>query len=258
MQQVPVIAIIPARLGSTRLPGKVLLARTGRPLIQHVWEAASRAACVSRVVVATDDERVAAAVRGFGGECVMTSASHPNGTSRLAEACEVLGIPTSPGDEIIVNVQGDEPELEAGLIEAAVGALRGAAAGVETATVAVPFEAGEDVADLNLVKVVRRLDGTAMYFSRSAVPCDRDGDAAVEARPLRHVGLYVYRRRFLARYLGLTPTPLERSEKLEQLRVLEHGFVMAVAVVEPRGRVGVGIDTEEQYEAFVKREGTGH
>lgn len=250
-----IIAIIPARLGSTRLPGKVLLDRTGRPLIQHVFESAKRARCLSRVVVATDDDRVAAAVRGFGGECVMTSPSHPNGTSRLAEACEGLGIPASPGDEIIVNVQGDEPELDPSFIEAAVAALTSAPPHVETATIAVPFGKGEDPANPNMVKVVRRLDGTALYFSRALVPHDRDGEHGVESRPLRHVGLYVYRRRFLARYAGLTPTPLERAEKLEQLRVLEHGFAMAVAV--GTGSVGVGIDTPEQYEEFVKRWKTG-
>lgn len=246
-----IIAIIPARLGSTRLPGKVLLDRTGWSLIRHVYEAAKRAACLSRVVVATDDERVAAAVRNFGGECVMTSASHPNGTSRLAEACEVLGIAASPGDEIIVNVQGDEPELDPAFIEAAVAALKNAPAHVETATIAVPFAEDEDAANPNLVKVVRRVDGTAMYFSRALVPHDRDGERAAEARPLRHVGLYVYRRRFLARYAGLAPTPLEQAEKLEQLRVLEHGFAMVVAV--GSGAVGVGIDTPEQYEEFVRR-----
>lgn len=244
------IAIIPARLGSTRLPGKVLLDRTGKPLIQHVWENARRAPCLARVVIATDDDRVAAVVRGFGGECVMTSPSHPNGTSRLHEACEHLGIAESPGDEIIVNVQGDEPELEPALIEAGVRALIEAPPGVEAATVAVPFAAGEDPANPNMVKVVRRLDGTALYFSRSLIPFDRDG--AAETRPLRHLGLYVYRRRFLARYVRLTPTPLEQSEKLEQLRVLEHGLSMAVALATSAKPIGAGIDTPEQYEAFVR------
>jgi 3-deoxy-manno-octulosonate cytidylyltransferase (CMP-KDO synthetase) len=246
------LAIIPARLGSTRLPGKVLLDRTGTPLIQHVWENARRATCLSRIVVATDDERVAAAVRGFGGECVMTSPAHPNGTSRLHEACERLGIAESPGDEVIVNVQGDEPDLEPALIETGVRALLDAPRGVDAATVAVPFGPGEDPASPSIVKVVRRLDGTAMYFSRAMIPFDRDGAAGAEARPLRHLGLYIYRRRFLARYVRLASTPLEQAEKLEQLRVLEHGLPMAVAVATPTNPVAAGIDTPEQYEAFVR------
>lgn len=247
------VAIIPARLGSTRLPGKVLLDSTGWPMVRHVYESAKRAATLARVVVATDDERVASAVRDFGGECVMTSPKHDSGTSRLAEACERLGIPASPGDEIIVNIQGDEPEIDPAFIDAAVRALVEAPARVEVATVSVPFAAGEDARDPNLVKVVRREDGTALYFSRSLIPFDRDGDAPPGARPLRHLGVYVYRRRFLARFASLAPTPLERSERLEQLRILEHGFDIAVAVATPAGYVGAGIDTPEQYEAFVRR-----
>ncbi|MBL8745672.1 MAG: 3-deoxy-manno-octulosonate cytidylyltransferase [Phycisphaerae bacterium] len=247
------MAIIPARLGSTRLPGKVLLDRTGKTLIQHVYETAQRASCLSRIIVATDDPRVADTVRAFGGECVLTSPSHPNGTARLAEACRVLALPESPGDQIIVNLQGDEPEMPPALIEAAVDALRRSPPTVETATVAVPFAPGDDPVNPNLVKVVRRPDGTAMYFSRAPIPFDRDGEARADAKPLRHLGLYVYRRRFLARYATLRETPLERTEKLEQLRVLEHGLSMAVAVFEPDGPLGAGIDTPEQYEAFVAR-----
>ncbi len=249
----PVIAVIPARLGSTRLPGKVLLDRTGQPLVRHVYDAARRATSLTRVVVATDDPRVADAVRSFGGECVMTSPAHPNGTSRLAEACDRLAIPASPGDEIVVNVQGDEPEMDPALIDAGVAALRSAPVGVETATAAVPFLQGEDPANPNLVKVVRALDGCALYFSRAPIPHDRDAEQLPDARPLRHVGLYVYRRRFLARYAALAPTPLEGAEKLEQLRILEHGFRMSVAVVTPSRAIGAGIDTAEQYEDFVRR-----
>lgn len=247
----PVIAIIPARLGSTRLPGKVLLDRTGKPLIQHVWENARRAPCLARVVIAADDERVRLAAERFGAECVMTSPDHPNGTSRLHEACTRLGISDTPGDEIIVNVQGDEPALEPALIEEAVHALTSAPPSVEVATVAVPFQKGDDPANPNLVKVARRLDGTALYFSRARIPFDRDAAAPPDSAPLRHLGVYVYRRRFLAKYVALAPTPLEQSEKLEQLRVLEHGHAIAVARAEPTTPVGVGIDTPEQYEAFV-------
>lgn len=239
-----VTAIIPARMGSTRFPGKVLASKTGRPLIQHVYEAASRACCVGQVVVATDDRRVMEAVAGFGGRAVLTRADHASGTSRLAEAAGLLGL---GADQIVVNVQGDEPELEPGFIDAAVAALVGS--GAPMATIAVPFGAGEDAGNPNLVKVVRALDGTALYFSRSVIPYVRDPGAW--SPPLCHVGLYVYRRAFLDVYTSLAATELERVESLEQLRVLAHGHRVAVAVMDERGFGG--IDTAEQYEAFVER-----
>lgn len=241
----PVVAIIPARLASTRLPGKVLLSRTGKPLIQHVYEAARKASRPSRFVVAADDVSVARACAGFNAEVVMTRVDHPNGTSRLAEACEALGL---SDDVIAVNVQGDEPELDASLIDAAVGALE--QTGAEVATIASPFMAGEDPANPNIVKVVCRADSTAMYFSRSLIPFRRDAAFAGEVKPLKHVGLYVYRVGFLRRYVSLPATALEQTESLEQLRVLWHGFRIAVAVRESRGQ---GIDTPEQYEAFVRK-----
>lgn len=240
------IAIIPARLGSTRFPGKVLADATGKPLIQHVAEAASRAASVERVLVATDDQRVMDRVRAFGVECVMTSTKHANGTSRLAEAAEALGI---ADEQIIVNVQGDEPELDPAIIDAAVEALKNSMAPVST--VAAPIDRAL-AADPNIVKVVRRADGSALYFSRAMIPCDRDNSGGADAAPLRHIGLYAYRRSFLKAYGALAPTPLERAEKLEQLRVLEHGYNIAVAVCESAD-TAVGIDTPEQYEAFVAR-----
>lgn len=248
MPSSPIVAIIPARLGSTRFPGKVLADRTGWPLIRHVCAAASRARVLTRVVVATDDERVASAVRGFGGEAVMTSAAHTSGTSRLAEAAAAMGL---PADSLVVNVQGDEPELDGSVIDAAVAALRAAPAGVPMSTAAVPFAAGEDPRDPNIVKVVVRVDGTAMYFSRSVIPFVRDAGAVDPVGPLRHVGLYAYRRAFLDTYAALAPTALERTEQLEQLRVLAHGHAIAVAVC--GGRAHAGIDTPEQYEAFVER-----
>lgn len=239
-----IVAIIPARLGSTRFPGKVLADKTGKPLIQHVCEAAARSRLLSRVVVATDDRAVLGVVKGFGGEAVLTGTEHPNGTSRLAEASQRLGL--GP-DTIVVNVQGDEPEIEASVIDAAVEALGSA----PVATVATPMNPDE-AANPNIVKVVVRCDGTALYFSRARVPFIREAANAEAGRPLRHVGLYVYRRSFLDRYLTLTPTPLERAESLEQLRILEHGFTIAVATLSRE--VGyAGIDTPEQYEAFVKR-----
>jgi len=237
------VAIIPARMASTRFPGKMLADKTGFPLIRHVWEAAKKATCLSRICVATDDERIRAAVGAFGGEVVMTSPEHPNGTSRLAEAARLLGL---RDEALIVNVQGDEPELEAGVIDAAVETARGS--GAEVATVASPLSDGEDAADPNIVKVVLRADGSALYFSRAAIPYPRDGSAV--ATPLRHVGVYVYRAGFLQDYVRLVPTPLERTEVLEQLRVLEHGHRIVVAV---RQCTSQGIDTPGQYEQFVER-----
>ncbi|MBS0191770.1 MAG: 3-deoxy-manno-octulosonate cytidylyltransferase [Phycisphaerales bacterium] len=247
----PVVAIIPARLGSTRFPEKVLARRTGKPLIQHVHAAASRAKCISRVVIATDHQRVFDAVIAFGGECVMTSPDHPNGTSRLAEAARLLELPPNA---IVVNVQGDEPEVETIVIESAVEALR-ANSQAQVATVAVPIGSPDEKANPNIVKVVLRQDGTALYFSRAAIPFVRDPGQAPGIAALRHVGLYVYRRPFLDRYAGLKPTDLERCESLEQLRVLEHGYSIAVAVVSAQTGFA-GIDTPEQYEAFVRREQT--
>lgn len=253
MSDTPIIAIIPARLASTRLPNKVLLAETGKTLIQHVCEAAARSSRLSELVVATDDPRVDAAVRSFGGRVVMTSPDHPNGTSRLAEACERLGLPPGgPSDPVIVNVQGDEPEMDARLIDAVVDAILAAAPGVVASTAAV-LATADELVNPNVVKVVRRADGTAMYFSRAPIPHDRDGSAPAEARPLRHVGLYCYRRSFLSRYARLAPTPLEQAEKLEQLRILEHGMSIAVAVAPRDWAAGAGIDTREQYDAFVER-----
>ncbi len=242
------VIIIPARMASTRFPGKVLANRTGKPLIQHVYEAAKRASCAARVVIASDDQRVADAAAGFGSECVMTRADHPNGTSRLAEASQKLEL---GAQTTVVNVQGDEPELEPALIDAAVGALRDP--GVQMATAAVPFAAGEDAANLHLVKVVVRKDGRALYFSRALIPHERDRGATTRAGvpPLKHIGLYAYRRPFLDTYLALHETALEKTEQLEQLRVLWHGHDIAVAV--RNVRTYGGIDTPEQYEAFVKR-----
>ncbi len=239
------VCVIPARMGSTRFPGKVLASKTGKPLVQHVVEAAARAASVARVVVATDDQRVRDALAPFGTEIVMTSPEHPNGTSRLAEAARTLGL--AP-DAIVVNAQGDEPELEPATVDAAVAALVRTGAAIGTA--ARPYADTEDVRDPAGVKVVLRVDGTAMYFSRSPIPFDRDARGGPDARVLRHVGLYVYRREFLDAFLTLEPTPLERCEQLEQLRALQHGYQIAVAIV-PRGPAGV--DTPEQYEAFVER-----
>jgi len=235
-----VVVIIPARFASTRFPGKPLAVIAGKPMIQWVHERAKSA--VSRVIVATDDARIADAVRGFGGEVAMTRADHANGTSRLAEVAATLH------EDVIVNLQGDEPGLEPALIGSAVAALRAAGRTVPIATLASPFAPGEDPADPNLVKVVLDRRGRALYFTRSHIPFDRDrAQREASAAPLRHIGLYAYRRRFLQTFVELESTPLERTEQLEQLRALEHGYPIAVAVVESHSH---GIDTPEQLKAF--------
>lgn len=260
-------------MASTRLPGKPLLAETGKPLIQHVVENASRAQSLARVVVATDDQVIVDAVRGFGGEAVLTG-PHPNGTSRIAEAMARLeacgsGLEGSASQasshkpqayEIIVNVQGDEPEIDPCVIDALVAGIA-ADTDAPMATLCSRFADGEDPTNPNIVKLVRDVRGRAMYFSRSLMPFDRDGGGAsgVSATPQvipgaaywKHPGLYAYRRDFLANvYPTLSATPLEDIEKLEQLRVLEHGYDIAVIEADAPEP---GIDTPEQYAAFVAR-----
>jgi len=234
-------AVIPARLASTRFPEKMLAAATGKPLVQHVWERARLARRIDRVIVATDDRRIAEAVAAFGGEAVMTRSDHVSGTTRIAEVAAGLDI------ALVINVQGDEPEVDPALIDRLVELLE-ERPDCPMATLATELDAPEDFRNPNVVKLVRRLDGTALYFSRSPIPCDRDATGA--ALPLRHLGLYGYRREFLFKYASLAESPLERTERLEQLRALEHGVPIAVAVVSAQGQ---GIDTPEQYAAFVER-----
>lgn len=240
--------VVPARLASTRLPGKVLLAQTGRPMVQHVVDAAGRASCAAAVVVATDNATVEVALKPYGTRVVLTRADHPNGTSRLAEAAGLLGL---TDDDLIVNAQGDEPEMPPGVIDAAVAALV-ATPSAAVGTVCCAFGTGEDAANPNIVKVVRRTDGCALYFSRARIPVDRDARGGPDAEPLRHVGVYAYRVSFLKRYASMESTPLERAESLEQLRVLENGFAIAVARCDAAKGM-TGIDTREQYDEFVKR-----
>lgn len=244
------VGIIPARLASTRFPEKVLANRTGRPLIQHVYEAAAASGVLSRIVVAADDERIAAAVRAFRGEVVMTALDHPNGTSRLAEAAAKLGL---RDEQLVVNLQGDEPELDPLTVRAAVSALTqaehaGGSGSVSVGTAAAPLEPAE-ADNANVVKVVRSLAGQALYFSRARIPHQRDAASSAPAL-LRHIGIYVYRVAFLRCYVELSPTPLEQAEQLEQLRVLEHGHGIAVGLAQ---RAHAGIDTPAQYDAFVER-----
>jgi len=218
-----VVAIIPARYESTRLPGKPLADIDGKPMIQHVYERAAQASSVARVLVATDDGRIHRAVQGFGGDVVWTKATHRTGTERVAEVAATLD------DGIIVNVQGDVPFLAPDMIEACVAPLRTDAA-VPMATIKTRIDDDEAFRNPNVVKVVTDRDGNALYFSRSPIPYRRDGDAD---SPLgfKHIGLYAFRRDFLLTLAALEPTPMERTESLEQLRALEWGFRIRVTAV---------------------------
>ncbi len=235
-------AVIPARMASTRFPGKPLADLTGKPMIVHVLERVARCQSVGRILVATDDARIVDAVRAAGFEARMTDPAHPNGTSRVAEVARTLD------EELIVNVQGDEPQIEPALVDRTVEALA-ARPDMPMATLVSPFAPGEDPANPNIVKCVTAVDGRALYFSRSLVPFDRDR-APGAAAPRKHVGLYAYRRSFLDVFVRLAPTPLERTESLEQLRALEHGHPILCAEGEAHF---TGIDTPEQYAEFVRR-----
>ncbi|PMR72232.1 3-deoxy-manno-octulosonate cytidylyltransferase [Billgrantia endophytica] len=240
------IAVIPARFGASRLPGKPLLDIAGEPMIAHVW----RRACESRagrVVVATDDRRIHDALVPFGAEVVMTRADHPSGTDRLAEVAESLGL---ADHAVLVNVQGDEPLIPPRLIDQVAARLFDD----PEASIATLAEPIGDVATLfnpNVVKVVRAASGRALYFSRAPIPWDRDAFASRPERLetdawLRHIGLYAYRAGFLAEYRNWSPSPLERLEQLEQLRALHHGHAIQVALaVEPNP---AGVDTLDDLE----------
>ncbi len=239
-------AIVPARLGSTRFPRKVLADETGRPMIVHVLERAGACESIARVVVATDAPEVIEAAAGAGFEGVLTG-EHENGTSRIEEATRLLGL---GDDEVVVNVQGDEPEIEPGVIELGVRSLLDLP-GADVGTVAAPGDAAA-AGDPNIVKVAVDDAGRALYFSRAPIPFDRDG---VGVPVLRHVGLYAYRVGFLRRYVSMEAGALERAERLEQLRVLERGGTIGVGVW--TGDVRAGIDTPEQYAEFVARQRGG-
>jgi 3-deoxy-manno-octulosonate cytidylyltransferase (CMP-KDO synthetase) len=238
----PATVVIPARFGSTRFPAKILAAKTGKPLVQHVVDRVRKCQLVNQVIVATDDRRIVDALRPFGTECVMTSPAHQSGTDRIAEVARNLS------ESIIVNVQGDEPEIEPETVDALIDRLRGSSE--DMATAATPFAPAADPDDPNLVKVVISREGRAMYFSRSPIPFHRDSTPTPELPYYLHLGIYAYRRDFLMQFSSLPQTPLERAEKLEQLRALEHGKSIHVLIV---SRAAHGIDTPEQYEEFVKR-----
>ncbi len=239
-----ILAVIPARFASTRLPGKPLLSATGKPLIRHVVEAARRARCLDRVIVATDDPRIYQVVTGFGGEAAMTRADHPSGTDRVAEVASAI-----PSASIVVNVQGDEPEIAPEAIQAVVEMLQNHPE-LNMATIATPIRDETVYRDPGCVKVVLDGNGRALYFSRSPIPMHRDGPPDSGVWGLLHLGLYAYRREFLLNLAQLPVSPLERAEKLEQLRVLGAGAAIGVATID---EPSVGIDTPEDYERFVRR-----
>ncbi|GBC77392.1 3-deoxy-manno-octulosonate cytidylyltransferase [bacterium HR08] len=246
-----VVAVIPARYASHRFPGKPLVEIGGRPMILHVYERACRVSQIERVLVATDDPRIAEVVRRAGGEAVLTSPHHRSGTERVAEAAAALEA------EIIVNVQGDEPLIEPTVIAAALEPLLTDSC-LQMATTSEPIESVEEVLNPNVVKVITDREGFALYFSRQPIPWPREAvraagsleaalraDRSLLARYRRHTGLYVYRNELLQQFTTWPPTPLEESEQLEQLRALEHGVRIKVVPVPTRS---IGVDTPEDLE----------
>ena len=278
-----IIAVIPARYSSTRLPGKVLLKDTGKFLIQHTYEQACLAKLPDKVIIAADDEKIVSAAKSFGAECILTSINHQSGTDRIAEVVQKLAgsvqrtadsknlnAPRSTlnADDIIVNVQGDEPEIDPANIDK-VAKLLVDNPDYPMATLVAPFEKAEDVANPNIVKVIvsscverdaYREKNTqypilntqhALYFSRSPIPYDRQSGGIGDLNLyLRHIGIYAYRKDFLLKITALPQSPLEKTEKLEQLRAIENGYGILVGRIE---RTCDGIDTPEQYAEFVKR-----
>ncbi|MEO7205941.1 MAG: 3-deoxy-manno-octulosonate cytidylyltransferase [Steroidobacteraceae bacterium] len=237
--------IIPARFGSTRLPAKPLLQIGDRPLIQWVWQCAVDSGAAS-VLVATDDERIRTAALKFGAECVMTSPHHVSGTDRIAETVRARGL---AADDIVVNLQGDEPMMPAGVIAGVAQSLHDVA-GSEISTAVAPVQSLREFLDPNCVKALRARDGRALYFSRAPVPWPRDSISAdrpaSSAGAWRHIGIYAYRVRSLLQFAAWPPTPLEATEKLEQLRALEHG--MHIHLVTLSQAPPAGIDTLEDLE----------
>lgn len=232
-----VFAIIPARWGSERFPGKPLHPIAGKPLVQHVWERCREAGRLDRTLLATDDKRIASAAEAFGAEVVMTRSDHPTGTDRLAEA-----VGAYPECTHVINVQGDEPLIDPGLIDQLAETLLNDPA-LPMVTAANPIADHDQLADPNIVKVVLNKRNNALYFSRSVIPHDRTGQG--QATWFRHQGIYGYTREFLLAYVRWDPSPLEVTEKLEQLRALENGASIAVVLTD---HDSIGVDTPAQAE----------
>ncbi|HJZ64345.1 MAG TPA: 3-deoxy-manno-octulosonate cytidylyltransferase [Candidatus Acidoferrum sp.] len=237
-----IVIIIPARYGSTRLPGKPLVQIAGKPMVQRVYERAQQAMGGSRVIVATDDERIVKAVEGFGGEARMTRPDHRTGTERIAE------VAAHTDGDIFVNVQGDEPLIHPNAIEQAVNALLEEPPAA-IATLAVPIKTPSDIMDPNVVKTVPDFDGNALYFSRAPIPWVRDKGSHNVVRHLKHLGLYVFQRQALLEYPTLPPGELEHIEQLEQLRWMENGWKIRVAETE---HDAISVDVPEDVERVEK------
>ncbi|MFQ5670456.1 MAG: 3-deoxy-manno-octulosonate cytidylyltransferase [Acidobacteriota bacterium] len=229
------VGIIPARWGSTRFPGKALADLAGRPLVEHVYRNASRARLLERIVVATDDDRIRQAVAAFGGESILTAPDHPSGSDRVAQVAAGLAC------DVVVNIQGDEPLLGPDAMDASVQALRQDPA-ADATTLAAPITSTAELENPNVVKVVTDLSGRALYFSRSNIPFQRQAGRPSPARARHHIGLFAYRRAFLLEFASWKPTPLEQTEGLEQMRILEHSRVLKVIEIPV---ASPGVDTPE-------------
>ncbi len=239
-----IYGIIPSRFGSSRFPGKPLAMLAGKPLVAWVVEAVKKAKSLDEVIVATDDKRIAEAVEQYGGKAVMTPSELPSGTDRIACAAGDFA-----DDDILVNIQGDEPLIDPALVDALAMKLKGDAKW-DMATAVTPIKSAADLAAKSVVKVVLDRDMGAMYFSRSPIPCDRDREADLASGLyVRHLGIYAYRGAFLKRYIAEPQCELEKTEKLEQLRALWMGAKIAVVKTEDEG---VGVDTPEDAERVAK------
>lgn len=240
-----VLIVIPARWGSTRFPGKSLHLIAGRPLVQHVWERCCRARLVARVIIATDDLRIKNTAEAFGAEVMMTSKNHESGTDRIAEVATLLEKEKNPSLPLathFINVQGDEPLIDARLIDRLAQTMLNDP-GVEMITAATPLEEEAHLNDPNIVKVVLSRQGNALYFSRSMIPFHRDAhDLKSAVTPLLHLGIYGFRSDILKAFVQYKASPLERCEKLEQLRALENGITIRVLSTSHRA---LGVDTPE-------------
>ena len=233
------VVVIPARYASARLPAKALREINGKPMLQHVYERGSESA-TREVVIATDDDRIAEVAEAFGAIVCMTGNQHQSGTERIAEVADLLDW---PDDQIVVNLQGDEPTMPAALIDECAALLDDATADI--ATLASPFLSQDDFRNPNCVKVIRDVHGHAIYFSRATIPYPRDDNSDERAAgvALHHHGIYAYRCGVLRQFVAAEPSELEACEQLEQLRALSLGMTIAVGI--PSERPGAGVDTEE-------------
>jgi 3-deoxy-manno-octulosonate cytidylyltransferase (CMP-KDO synthetase) len=248
--QPKVVAIIPARYHSNRFEGKPLATILGKPMIQHVYERAMAVPLLSRVAVATDDERIAECVKGFGGEVVMTRSDHVSGTDRLAEAATIMDIPEQ---DVVVNIQGDQPLFESEVVEQVARPLLDDPA-LPMSTLIYKIVRKEEISDPNHVKTVFDVNGNALYFSRSSIPFQRNPEEPVSPTYYKHLGFYGYRKGFLLTFVSLPEGEWERFEKLEQLRALEFGYRIRVVLTD---HDSIEVDTPQdlmRVEAFIKGE----